>query len=131
MKKAVFILTSLALLLILSNGASLCDEVDLSGTWEGTTEIPDALEPDKITMELEKVDGKYKGTASDTFGMMEDTELEEIEFKDNTLTFKVTIFDGSDYISVTLTLEVEGNTMSGYWETEEGESAPVEFKKIT
>ena len=68
MKKITSILSLLAFLLTLSYGISFCQEVDLSGTWEGTTEVPDSPEPDQITLVLEKIDGEYSGTFTDSLG---------------------------------------------------------------
>jgi len=48
MKKTASMLSLIAFLLILSYGISFCQEVDLSGTWEGTTEVPDAMEPERL-----------------------------------------------------------------------------------
>ncbi len=129
MKKLTSILSLLAFLLILSYGISFCQEVDLSGTWEGATEVPDAPEPDKLTLVLEKVDGEYSGTITDSLGFAEDAELGNVEFEGNTLTFSFTIIDGFEYATIYATLTVEGNRMSGNWESEGGDSGPVELKK--
>jgi hypothetical protein len=129
MKRITSILSLLAFLLILSYGKSFCQEVDLSGTWEGTTEVPDVPEPNQITLVLEKIDGEYSGTFTDSLGFAEDAELEDIEFKDNTLTFKITIFNGFEYAMLYATLTVEGNKMSGNWESEDGNSGPVKLEK--
>jgi len=129
MKRTASLLAMVAFLLTLSCGISFCQEVDLSGTWEGTTEVPDAPEPDQITVVLEKIDGEYSGTFTDSLGFAEDAELKDIEFKDNTLTFNFTIFDGFEYTKVYATLTVEGNKMSGNWESEDGNSGPIELEK--
>jgi len=129
MKRTASLLAMVAFLLTLSCGISFCQEVDLSGTWEGTTEVLDAPEPDQITVVLEKIDGEYSGTFTDSLGFAEDAELKDIEFKDNTLTFNFTIFDGFEYTKVYATLTVEGNKMSGNWESEDGNSGPIELEK--
>jgi hypothetical protein len=129
MKKITSILSLLVFLLILSYGISFCQEVDLSGTWEGTTEVPDAPEPDQITLVLEKIDGEYSGTFTDSLGFAEDAELENIELKGNALTFSFTIFNGFEYQMIYATLTVEGNKMSGNWESDDGSSGPVELKR--
>jgi len=129
MKKITSILSLLAFLLTLSCAISFCQEVDLSGTWEGTTEVPDAPEPDKLTVVLEKIDGEYSGTINDSLGFAEDAEMEDIKFEDNTLTFSFTVYDGFEYDTIYATLTVEGNRMSGNWESESGNSGPVELVK--
>ena len=130
MKRTASLLAMIAFFLILSYGISFCQEVDLSGTWEGTTEVPDAPEPDQITLVLEKIDGEYSGTFTDSLGFAEDAELEDIEFKDNTLTFNFTIFNGFEYQMIYAILTVKGNKMSGNWESDDGSSGPVELEKI-
>ncbi len=129
MKRITSILSVLAFLLILSYGISFCQEVDLSGTWEGTTEVPDTPEPNQLTLVLEKIDGEYSGTINDSLGFAEDAELEDIEYKNNTLTFTFTIFNGFDYVKIYTTVTIEGNKMSGSWESEDGNSSPVELEK--
>lgn len=130
MKRTTSTLSFLTLLLILSLGISFSQEVDLTGTWEGTTEVPDLPEPDKITLVLEKTDEGYTGTASDSSGMLENVEIEDIEFKEGKLSFNFTFFDGDQYTTVYLYLTLEGNKMSGYWEVEDGTSASIELEKI-
>jgi len=129
MKRTVSILALLALFLTLSSGISFCQEFDLSGTWEGATEVPDGIEPDKITLVLEKTDEGYTGTVSDTLYMIQEAEIEDVEFEDGTLTFNFTFYNGEEYITVYLTLTVEGDKMSGYWETEDGNSASIELER--
>jgi len=129
MKRITSILSLFAFLLILSYGISFCQEVDLSGTWEGTTEVPEEAELDQITLVLEKINGEYSGTFTDSLGFAEDAELEDIEFKDNTLTFNFTIFNGFEYMTVYATLTVEGDKMSGHWETEDGNSSTIELER--
>jgi len=129
MKKITSILSLLAFLLIVSCGISFCQEADLSGTWEGTTEVPEEAELDQVTLVLEKINGKYSGTFTDSLGFAEDAELKDIEFKDNTLTFNFTIFNGFEYMTVYATLTVEENKMSGHWETEDDNSSTIELER--
>lgn len=129
MKKATSFMALLAFLLAFSNGISFSQEVDITGTWKGETEVPDASEPDKLTLVIEKIEGKYTGTISDSMGMLQEEKCEDIELKDNTLTFKFNVFTGEEYLSVYTTLTVEGDKMSGYWETEDGSSAAIELER--
>lgn len=129
MKREASLLAMLAFILTLCYGISFCQEADLSGIWEGTTEVPDSPEPDQLTLALEKTDGEYSGTVNDSLGFATDAELEDIKFEGNTLTFSFTIFDGFEYSKVYATLTVEGNRMKGSWESEDGSSGPVELEK--
>ncbi|MCK4363866.1 MAG: hypothetical protein KAW85_03625 [Candidatus Aminicenantes bacterium] len=62
-------------------------------------------------------------------GFAEDAELKDIKFKNNTLTFNFTIFNGFEYMTVYATLTVEENKMSGHWETEDGNSSTIELER--
>ncbi len=129
MKNLPIILTIFLFLFAVSNGLSHSQDVDLSGTWVGQTEVPDQG-TDEITLVLEKIDSEYTGTASDSLGMLEDTECEDIEFQDGTLTFHFSIFDGYEYMTVWMNLEVDGDKMSGYWEVEDGTTGAVELERV-
>ena len=129
MKKTASALTLFVFLLALSGGMSFSQQVDLSGTWVGPTEVPDAPEPDMLTLVLKKEEGTYSGTITDSMGMLQNTEIEDVEFKDNTLTFTFQVDTGGEYLSVTTSLTLKGDKMSGYWETDDGNSATVELER--
>jgi len=61
--------------------------------------------------------------------MLMDTECEDIEFNDGTLTFNFSISQDMESLTVWITLEVEGDTMKGYWETSDGGQGDIELKK--
>jgi hypothetical protein len=129
MKKTSSLLSLAVFLLSLLSGISLSQQVDLSGTWVGETEVPDALEPDKITMVLKKINGEYEGTVTDSMGMAQEAKLENIEFKNNELKANFLIFDGYEYARIYFVLTVEGDTMKGRWESEGGDSSPIELQR--
>ena len=129
MKKAVSFLSLMVFLLSFSSGISLCQQADLSGTWVGETEVPDASEPDKVTLVLEKINGEYKGTVTDSMGLAQEAELENIEIKGNELKANFLVFDGYEYSRISIYLTVEGDTMKGRWESESGDSASIELQR--
>jgi len=129
MKKLESILTLSAFLLVLFTGAVLCQEANLSGTWIGETTVPDDPEPDKVTLVLERTNGEYKGKVTDAFGFAMESELKDIEFKDNKLTSNFLIFNGEAYVKISFELTVEGDTMKGHWQSEDGDSATIELHK--
>lgn len=129
MKKAASFLSLALFILAICNGILLCQQVDLSGTWIGETEVPDAFEPDKVTLILEKTNGQYTGTVTDSMGMALEAELEDIEFENNELKANFIIFDGYEYTRIYFVLTVEGDTMKGRWESEGGDSAPIELQR--
>lgn len=128
MKKIIFTLTSMVFLLTLFSAASFSQDMDLSGKWVGTTEVPEQG-ADEVTLTLQKDNGGYLGTISDSLGMTQDEECKDIEFKEGTLTFYFTIFDGNEYMTVNMNLTVEEGKMSGYWEIEDGTSGSIELEK--
>lgn len=129
MKKTASILSLLAFVMVLFNGAAFCQKVNLSGTWIGETEVPEGLEPDKVTLVLKKTNGEYTGNVTDSMGMAVKAELEDIEFEDNELTANFMIFDGYENARIYFTLTVEGDTMKGFWESESGDSAAIKLHR--
>jgi hypothetical protein len=129
MKKTASILSLIAFGFFLFNAAAFCQEVNLSGTWIGETTVPDATEPDQVTLVLERTNGGYIGKVTDAFGYAMDSELEEVEFEDKELTANFLIYDGEQYVRIFFTLTVEGDTMKGFWESESGDSAVIELHK--
>jgi hypothetical protein len=105
-------------------------EADISGTWIGETEVPDQG-IDEMTLVIEKMGGDYTATISDSFGMLMDTECEDLEYKNDTLSFNISIFDGYSDLKVYITLKVEEDTMAGYWETEDGSTGDITMEKQT
>jgi len=105
-------------------------QADISGTWIGETEIPDQG-TDEMTLVLEKANDSYTGTISDSFGMLVDAECEDLEYTNHTLSFNINIFDGYSDMTVFLSLKIEGDTMTGYWETEEGQTGEITMEKQT
>lgn len=129
MKKAASFLSLAVFILAICSGILLCQQADLSGTWVGETEIPDAFEPDKVTLVLKKTNGKYTGTVSDSMEMAQEAELENLEVKGNELNANFLIFDGYEYERIYFYLTVEGDTMKGRWESESGTSGLIELQK--
>jgi hypothetical protein len=128
MRKFFFVLTFVTFILALFSGFAFCQGDDISGTWVGETEIPEQG-TDELTLVLEKAGDSYTATMSDSFGMLMDAECEDLEYEDNILTFNFSIYDGYSSMTVYITLKVDGNTMTGQWETEEGDTGAVNMEK--
>ena len=128
MKKTISIF-ALTVFLIAAAGLMSGQSTDLSGTWVGETVIPDAIDPDEITMVLTKENGEYSGKVSDSMGMFDDTECEDIKFVDNKLTFNIEANTGEGYMRIYVTLIVEGDTLSGNWEDEEGSTGKSTMRR--
>ena len=128
MKKSTAFLTLFFILTVFCSLIAFSQESSLIGTWVGATFIPDMGE-DEVKLVFTKNEGGLAATMSDTFGMLADTPCEEIAFKENTLTFKFTISQNMETMTIWMTLEKEGNQMKGYWETADGGQGDIEFTK--
>ena len=122
-KSIVVVILSVVLLATLVFSA----QANLSGTWKGTTIINEMDEI--LTLILKQTDKDITGTVTDSAGYSNETEIESVEFADSTLRFSFQIDTGSEYLTVSITLKVEGNTMTGDWESSDGGSGPIELKK--
>jgi hypothetical protein len=129
MRKITISFTLVIFVLVAASGLMFGQSVDLSGTWVGETEVPDAIGPDGMTLVITKEDGEYSAKISDTIGMLMNTECKDIEFIENKLTFKVEVNTGDAFLTVYLTLKVEDDTMTGFWESDDGGTGPVELTK--
>jgi hypothetical protein len=112
MKKSSIFLTLFIFIIAFCSVVSFGQDVDLTGTWEGPTEVPDQGE-DEMTLVIKKEKGEYTATISDSLGMLMETECEDIEFKDGTLTFNFTVDMGMESMTVWIMLDVKGDTMKG------------------
>ena len=127
MKKLLllFLLTA-ALAFVL--GPLFGQESDLTGTWVGSTYVSDSGD-DQVTLVLHKEGEAYSGTVSDSMGMANEAKLENAKFVDGTLTGEFTIFNGSDYMKIKLTLKLSGELLVGNWESADGETGSLELKR--
>ena len=127
MKRLVFLFL-LTVGLAFALGPLFGQESDLTGTWEGTTYVPDAGD-DQVTLVLRKEGEAYSGTVSDSMGMANEAKLENGKLVGGTLTAEFTIFNGSDYMKIKLTLKLSGDLLVGNWESADGETGNLELKR--
>ncbi len=120
---------ALLVFLLVSSGWMLAQEIDISGTWVGETYVPDAPEPDQLTLVFAKKDGKWTGTFSDTMGYASEAECEGIKIEDHSLTFHFDISDGYEVQTIYVSLRIEGDSMTGAWESEIGDGAEIKLEK--
>ena len=124
MKKTLLpVILSIFLLAVLV----LAAKVDLSGTWKGTTVINELDET--LTLILKQTGKDITGIVTDSAGYSNETDIESVKFEDNTLHFNFQVDTGSEYLVISITLKVEGNTMVGDWQSADGNSGPIEMKK--
>ncbi|MFW6124340.1 MAG: hypothetical protein ACOC5G_03880 [Acidobacteriota bacterium] len=128
MRKVSLFLVLSSFILMLFPAPMFCQEGGLTGTWVGKTYVPDQGE-DGLNLDIEKVEGKYKVTVSDDFGLVPGVEASDVSYEDGTLSFNFSVFDGYQEMRVWITLEVSGDKMSGYWETADGMRDSVEMER--
>jgi hypothetical protein len=129
MKKLTSILTLSSFLLVLFNGSVFCQRINLTGTWVGETQVPDEIEPDKITLVLQRTEEGYTGKVTDAFGYAMESELQEVKFEDNKLTGHFYIYNGEEYVKISFTLTFEEGKLKGEWKSEEGDPVPVTLER--
>ena len=61
--------------------------------------------------------------------LLMDAECEDLEYEDNVLTFNFSIYDGYSSMIVYIILKVDENTMTGQWETGEGDTGAINMEK--
>lgn len=127
MKKMIF-LTILTAVLVLSLGTLFGQAVDLTGTWMGTTYVPDEGD-DQVTLTLRKEGETYSGTLSDSMGMAVESKLENVQYADGTLKAEFVIFNGSDYVRIRLTLKYSEGILVGHWADPGDETGSLELKR--
>jgi hypothetical protein len=124
MKKALIILAIVTLtLVVLVGGVFAQKKPDVAGTWVGYA-IADGNRVE-LTVIVEKTAAGYTGKISDTTGMVPETPLKNIVFKDGKLSFEFDMVTESMLIKIELTLENE--TLKGAWFDPDGNSDLVEL----
>jgi hypothetical protein len=126
--KKPHLLISLIIGLALGAGVLFGQETDLTGTWEGTTYVPNAGD-DQVTLVLKKEAGTYSGTVTDSMQMANESKLENVNFTDDTLTAEFMIFNGADYVRISLTLKVSGDSLVGHWADPDGGTGNLDLKR--
>src|SRR5665647_1298239 len=102
MKKSLKIsLIALAALCFLAGTASpqAPKKADIVGTWVGTAVVGDGSKID-ITAVIEKAATGYSGKLGDASGQVPESQLKEIVFKDNKLSFDFDFAQGSETVLI-------------------------------
>lgn len=127
MKKLTF-LFCLAVGMGFALGPLFGQDTDLTGTWEGSTFIPNSGD-DQVTLVLNKDGEAYSGTVTDSMGLANESALENTAYTDGTLSAEFTIFNGSEYMKIKLRLKLNGEFLVGGWESEDGNTGSFELKR--
>jgi hypothetical protein len=110
-------LIAVSLIGVVNPSVNALQENDLTGTWNGTMEIPN-FGTYEMVLVLEKSNGVYKGAVSDDMGYIaEGTEVENLEIDGTSLSCEFGLTDGT---VVYLTLETASDKMTGEAERDGG-----------
>lgn len=95
---------------------------DLAGKWNAVAKDPDGNEI-KAELSLKQEGAKLTGEMTNTEGTI---QLENVQFKDNVLTYKLD-YNGMP-ISVKMTLD--GAKLKGNWTADGGDTGPIEAQRV-
>ncbi len=116
------------LLAVAGTGVPAQGTPDLTGTWVGLTTVPDVGE-DTVTLELKRDGETYTGRCTDAANVIVAPEIKNVVFKDGMLTFDIGVSNGTNTFPVHIALKVAGDTMTGLWGTDAGDSAEIKLTK--
>jgi len=125
MKRAIFAVVMVLAVLAGTALAQAPKKPDVVGTWGGTAVVGDDGTEIEITVVVDKTDAGYAGKLSDVTGMVPETPLREIVFKDNKLAFEFDLAQPSGTILIKIELVLENATLKGFWSDPEGNSGAI------
>lgn len=100
-------------------------KADVAGAWLGTAVVGDDGTQVDITVVIEKAEAGYSGKISDATGMVPETPLRQIVFKDGKLSFEFDLAQGMDTMLIKIDLTLENEALKGAWYDAEGNSGAI------
>lgn len=125
MRRAIFAVVIVLAVLAGTALAQAPKKPDVIGTWGGTAVVGDDGTEVEITVVVDKTDAGYAGKLSDATGMVPESPLREIVFKDNKLTFEFDLVQGTETLLIKIELVLENDTLKGFWADPEGNSGAI------
>lgn len=98
---------------------------DIAGTWVGYAIAPGMRF--ELTAVFSKSEAGYAGKLSDVSGVLAETPLREIVFKDGKLTFQFDLVLDMEPMLIKIELTLENEVLRGFWLNAEGSSDVVEL----
>jgi len=127
MKKTLLIpAVAMMALLVLSGGVFAQKKPDVIGTWVGYAIVGDGSRVD-FTVVIEKGQAGFTGKLFDMTGMIPESPLKNIVFKDNKLTFEFDMAEGMESSLIKIDLTLENETLKGAWFDPDGNSNMIEL----
>lgn len=127
MKRTLSSLACVALALaVLAGGALSQKKPDIVGTWLGYAITGDGSRLE-FTVVFDKGEAGYAGKMTEATGMIPETALRQIVFKDRKLTFEFDLVMGVEPQVIKVELTLENDVLKGAWFDAEGGSGVVEL----
>lgn len=130
MKRSLFVpIIAIAVLSVLAGTAftQVQKKPDIVGTWIGTAVVDDDGTEVDITVIIEKAEAGYAGKISDTSGLVPESALREIVFKDNKLTCELDLAQAGGTTLIKLELTLENGALKGAWFDPDGSTGAIEL----
>jgi hypothetical protein len=129
---AILALTSLFLVAVSAFAqataqAPAAKKTDVVGTWRGPALVNDGSTQLEVTLVIGLTDLGYTGKISDTNGMVPETGLRQIAFKDNKLTFEFDFAQSGGSTLIRMELLLDKETLKGLWFDPDGNSGTIEL----
>jgi hypothetical protein len=115
-----------AALAVLAGGAPAQKKPDIVGTWLGYALTGDGSRVE-LTVVFDKAEAGYSGKMTEATGMIPETVLRQIAFKDSKLTFEFDLVMGVESQLIKIEMTLENDILKGAWFDAEGNSDVVEL----
>jgi aminopeptidase N len=126
MKRNASIGTIFVLLAALAGLLAYAAAPDITGTWIGKTEVPNAG-VDELTLVIKKTATGFTGTFSDTLAQVEkDAAITAVKLEGDDLTFNFSLVDGT---AMQAKLKVDGDKLAGTWGHPQGDVGTMTFER--
>jgi hypothetical protein len=102
-------------------------KADVVGTWAGSAVVDNGNAQIDIILVIDKTATGYSGKLSDTNGLVPESELREIVFKDSKLAFVFDLAQATGTVLIKIELTLEAETLKGFWFDPDGNSGAIEL----
>jgi hypothetical protein len=127
MKRTLSSLACVALALaVLAGGVLAQKKPDIVGTWLGYALTGDGSRVE-LTVVFDKGEAGYTGKMTEATGMLPESPLRQIVFKDGKLAFEFDLVQGVESQLIKIEMTLENDVLKGAWFDAEGNSDVVEL----
>jgi hypothetical protein len=98
---------------------------DVVGTWTGSAVVSGDGTQLEITVVIDKTEGGYTGKLSDVSGLVPESQLRQIAFKDNKLTFEFDLSQATGTSLIKIELLLDNEALKGVWYDPDGNSGAI------